>query len=80
MRGTGRGQHRGDVHHRGVGEGCGPVATQGRGSLVMAFDSSHRMQTWYCLMFALLVMGFLGAAECCNYIAAYLKAGLQLSP
>ena len=28
----------------------------------------------------LLVMGFPGAAECCNYIAAYLKAGLQLSP
>jgi hypothetical protein len=28
----------------------------------------------------LLVMGFPGAAECCNHIAAYLKAGLQLSP
>ena len=35
---------------------------------------------WLCpgwIMFALLVMGFPGAAECCNYIAAYLKAGLN---
>jgi hypothetical protein len=29
------------------------------------------------IMFALLVMGFSGAAECCNCIAAYLKAGLN---
>ena len=28
----------------------------------------------------LLVMGFPGAVECCNYIAIYLKAGLYLSP
>jgi hypothetical protein len=31
-------------------------------------------------LFALLVMGFPGAAECCNYIAAYLKDGLLSSP
>jgi hypothetical protein len=30
--------------------------------------------------FALLVMGFPGAAECCNYIAAYLKDSLLSSP
>ena len=29
---------------------------------------------------ALLVMGFPGAAECCNYIAAHLKDGLLSSP
>jgi hypothetical protein len=31
-------------------------------------------------LFALLVMGFPGAADCCNYIAAYLKDDLHSSP
>ena len=30
--------------------------------------------------FTLLVIGFLGAVECCNYIAVYLKDGLLSSP
>jgi hypothetical protein len=38
------------------------------------------MQTLYCHAFALLVMGFPGAVECCNYVAAYLKDDLQTSP
>jgi hypothetical protein len=36
--------------------------------------------SWVCpgwIMFALLVMGFPGATECCNYIVVYLKAGLN---
>jgi hypothetical protein len=69
---------------QGGGDEGGHVDTMGgglvEGGTVEKVVVGHRMRTWYCLMFALLVMGFPRAAECCNYIAAYLKAGLQLSP
>jgi hypothetical protein len=32
------------------------------------------------VLLALLVMGFPGAVECCNYVVAYLKDGLPSSP
>ena len=35
---------------------------------------------WYFLIFAFLVMGFPGAAECCNCVAAQLKDDLQSKP
>ena len=47
-----------------AGAGRGPVGVHG----VLA------------LWIALLVLGFPGAVECCNRIAAYLKDGLQSSP
>ena len=46
----------------------GGIAAVGRGCCVAPYDGSRVHPGWN--MFALLVMGFPGAVDCCNYIAA----------
>jgi hypothetical protein len=57
----------------------GEVVRFGLESVTDSFQPWH-LRGLYCHTLALLVMGFPGAVECCNCIAAYLKGGLQLSP
>ena len=78
-----------DIRNVGLlGANLGGVQWDPRPSLLcprLSNDAPRRgvRERRYCVIalgIALLVMGFPGAMECCNYVAAYLKDGLPSSP